>query len=68
MASPLVRAGLLIGLDDYVEKLGGSFAQVLERAGLEEEQIRNPNHFHTAGKGKVRGARGGQRTSPGAPH
>jgi AraC-like DNA-binding protein len=36
---------LLTGLGDYVQELGGSFAQVLEHAGLEEEQLRNPNYF-----------------------
>ena len=45
MANPLCRAGLLTGLEDHVVSLGGSFTRVLERAGLEEEEISNPNHF-----------------------
>jgi AraC-like DNA-binding protein len=45
LAKPLCRASFLTGLGEYVESLGGSFTRVLERAGLEEEEIINPNHF-----------------------
>ncbi len=45
MASPLIRASLLIGLGDFMEELGVSSAQVLERAGLDEEQISDPTNF-----------------------
>jgi AraC-like DNA-binding protein len=34
-----------MGLGDYMEELGVSSAQVLERAGLDEEQIRDPSNF-----------------------
>ena len=45
MENPLIRASVLIGLGDYMEELGVSSAQVLERAGLDEEQIRDPSNF-----------------------
>lgn len=45
MANPLIRASLLTGLGDVMEELGVSSAQVLERAGLDEEQIVDPNNF-----------------------
>jgi len=45
LLNPLCRAGLLVGLGDFVAERGGSFARVLERAGLDEEQIRDPNNF-----------------------
>lgn len=34
-----------MGLGEYTEGLGASFPRILERAGLDEAQIRNPNSF-----------------------
>jgi AraC-like DNA-binding protein len=45
MATPLCRAGLLMGLPDYLATLGYSFARVLERVNLDETEIKNPIHF-----------------------
>ncbi len=45
MENPLIRVSFLIGLGDYMEELGVSSTQVLERAGLDEEQIRDPSNF-----------------------
>lgn len=45
MATPLCRAGLLIGLPDYLASLGCSFTKVLERVNLDEAEFRNPSHF-----------------------
>ncbi len=43
--TPLCRAGLLTGLDDYLASLGYRFSQVLDRVGLDPAELRNPSHF-----------------------
>jgi AraC-like DNA-binding protein len=45
LSEPLCRAAFLMGVGEYVEQFGVSYPRVLARAGLEEAEVSDPNHF-----------------------